>query len=100
RTSAIYTLSLHDALPIFDAVGEGDEIGRDAGFLEQLARRSITDPLAEFDVPARQAPQVAVRRLAAAHQEHASVAPDACTDTEDRSEEHTSELQSRENLVC
>src|SRR5690606_41809348 len=60
-TTEIYTLSLHDALPIF-GVQSADQRGRRSG--EQHRRR----------LPLR--------------------------DQSRRSEEHTSELQSRENLVC
>src|SRR5947209_20032888 len=61
-TTAIYTLSLHDALPIFQR------------------RRSLDDALLGAAViPAL------VRRMTAAPR---------------RSEEHTSELQSRQYLVC
>src|SRR2546430_10599979 len=60
-TTEIYTLSLHDALPIF----------------AQRRPRGLRD-----------------RRLAVAdHRGHRERA-------EDRSEEHTSELQSQSNLVC
>src|SRR5436309_10835285 len=62
----IYTLSLHDALPIF--------LRRDRGVVPAM----IED------------------QLAAALQERADVRIVAV----ERSEEHTSELQSRENLVC
>src|SRR5436309_11105814 len=56
-TTKIYTLSLHDALPIW---------------------RAIRRPIARWPLPAAATP---ANRAA-------------------RSEEHTSELQSRENLVC
>src|SRR5690606_42095058 len=60
-TTAIYTLSLHDALPI-----------------------SSSDPI-----------RAATARTAQPHPR-----PPAETYSSMRSEEHTSELQSRENLVC
>src|SRR5947209_11129460 len=58
-TSVFYTLSLHDALPICDLVGEADE-GEAADLAELVGQRLH----------------------------------------EQRSEEHTSELQSRQYLVC
>src|SRR5436309_13326430 len=64
-TTEIYTLSLHDALPISD-----------------LAARVARERLS--------------RGRAAAHRRTA----DRRYRRGDRSEEHTSELQSRENLVC
>src|SRR5688572_32701803 len=75
-TTEIYTLSLHDALPIFDA-------GRDARQLraprpaegEERNREEAAD--ADHD---RHRPRHAARAA--------------------RSEEHTSELQSQSNLVC
>src|SRR3712207_8330576 len=64
-TTEIYTLSLHDALPIFDYVGrDGVED------MKQIAGRFAT----------------------------ASTLPLMLDST--RSEEHTSELQSRQYLVC
>src|SRR5690606_39564803 len=73
-TAAIYTLSLHDALPIYGSRHPGRrrrrwQHGRDPQRGRGIRHRG----------PAR------AGRLDAA---------------QDRSEEHTSELQSRENLVC
>src|SRR5690606_41689193 len=87
-TTVIYTLSLHDALPIFlgnsrsaargehavrgaqaRAPGEGHAVPARAGGARRACRRDVHDDL---------------RALVAV----------------ERSEEHTSELQSRENLVC
>src|SRR5690606_41844954 len=95
-TTSLYTLSLHDALPISAMVGPiGDEIvsrpgQRDAAGLSERfesggdvyavpvdAAVSLLQHVAEIDADAEQ---------------HATVGG--------RSEEHTSELQSRENLVC
>src|SRR5207249_12336365 len=70
-TTAIYTLSLHDALPIFDQ--ERPALPR--------ADRQKTDAR-DFRGMPRQAWELAARQQA------------------DRSEEHTSELQSRFDLVC
>src|SRR2546421_7169452 len=85
-TTEIYTLSLHDALPIFIVRLEGE------GFLEasgrgKTLRRHVGDPGALLDwlatVPS-------ARRV----RERLDVSLYA------RSEEHTSELQSRSDLVC
>src|SRR5690606_42096480 len=70
-STALYTLSLHDALPIFGAV-----------------RDVLVDRAGEV-TPDRAHGRVL--RVGRAHH----LAP-----LEDRSEEHTSELQSRESLVC
>src|SRR5436309_9020692 len=74
-TTEFYTLSLHDALPIFPGAercvrdGEGDR--------EQHEARG---PGAHVDADGRRS--------------------SCCSRPPSRSEEHTSELQSRENLVC
>src|SRR5690606_40999006 len=79
-TPAIYPLSLHDALPILDVAGE------------HVTMKDADDP--------RLARVAGIARL-----------PDGLVLLQDpgdarearvvrRSEEHTSELQSRENLVC
>src|SRR5256885_7405556 len=70
-TTEIYTLSLHDALPIFDEVCDA-VVGVD-----------VHDP-------------VLLRQLEVADVVHR----DATAALELRSEEHTSELQSPCNLVC
>src|SRR5690606_40653250 len=73
-TTAIYTLSLHDALPIFDQAG-AVLLGLAQGLDQALqALFGLVD-----------GGDGTVAQLAAGHL---------------RSEEHTSELQSRENLVC
>src|SRR2546422_10673316 len=75
-TTEIYTLSLHDALPISSAMGCADGSG-----LNQCARAS-SDTLRR-DMIQRLQRSARGRRRA------------RC-----RSEEHTSELQSRLHLVC
>src|SRR2546422_10492013 len=74
-TTEIYTLSLHDALPI----------SRGATWYHLLARSGgLRRPVQ---------PRRAARRAAAS--ERRSIPP-----VQERSEEHTSELQSRLHLVC
>src|SRR3712207_7627190 len=70
-TTEIYTLSLHDALPIWVRIGIALDPARRA------VVRPIVDSLLAMFVPA-----------------HCAV------DLQVRSEEHTSELQSRQYLVC
>src|SRR5688572_31231594 len=72
-TTEIYTLSLHDALPIYPPGGGAPPGQRRAG-----AHRPRS-----------------ARRAGARHLRH-QCAGLGCT----RSEEHTSELQSQSNLVC
>src|SRR2546430_15799558 len=69
-TTEIYTLSLHDALPI----SLGDVEAQADAFLSGLAGLPIVETRKDFLVEARYRAQ--------------------------RSEEHTSELQSQSNLVC
>src|SRR5690606_39410391 len=74
-----YTLSLHDALPISQAGRLGDQVGIAQICRGDLQRRDIEirQSIDTWLVPGR------------------AQVGDAL-----RSEEHTSELQSRENLVC
>src|SRR2546430_10054759 len=74
-TTEIYTLSLHDALPIYTAPGPG-------------AHPPRTHP------PGVTRSWSGSARRTAPHRRRAYRAPRA------RSEEHTSELQSQSNLVC
>src|SRR5258706_4069063 len=70
-TTEIYTLSLHDALPIYVDDAEGRQLGQD--LVDHLGRRVVG------------VDQQGDARLRLRH---------------GRSEEHTSELQSLTNLVC
>src|SRR3712207_7488420 len=80
-TTEIYTLSLHDALPI-----SAGEAASGAGGARGEARRSV------------QAPRGILRRL---ESDQADIRQKAIAMTKlKRSEEHTSELQSRQYLVC
>src|SRR5690606_41733938 len=93
------TLSLHDALPIFSVV---TEVGEGTTFHVDLPRKktSVAGPGA---APQAGQDDVSLRIL------HVDDDLDILSVTESafagraivrRSEEHTSELQSRENLVC
>src|SRR5690606_42049845 len=90
--TAIYALSLHDALPILElrvlgAVGDPVELVADEHELSDLAHERVE----EVDVDADRAlGRVAVVLGLAGLLGGRGL----------RSEEHTSELQSRENLVC
>src|SRR3712207_7046562 len=77
-TTEIYTLSLHDALPIYVA---GFRWGRDRGY----------DVLVEMDADGSHHPEQLPGLLAALDDADLVLG---------RSEEHTSELQSRQYLVC
>src|SRR3712207_7932284 len=81
-TTEIYTLSLHDALPIFAVTGRRRPL-----FRRQRLRRLRHAPLVRRD---------AARRRGPARQSHRALG----RRSRERSEEHTSELQSRQYLVC
>src|SRR5690606_41792662 len=77
-TPEIYTLSLHDALPISACISE-IRSQRSASFIKWVEIKMVTPSWRARSIIRRQ-------KLSRA--------------TGSRSEEHTSELQSRENLVC
>src|SRR3712207_8689862 len=81
-TTEIYTLSLHDALPIFEDVNKDGRADLTLQFeRDQLVKNGdITKATTQLVVLATQ--------------------QDGCRQLSGRSEEHTSELQSRQYLVC
>src|SRR3712207_8687051 len=83
-TTEIYTLSLHDALPIYGP-RPGDICRQDAHGVRRLLPRAVQRA-------ARRARPPAERPCGLARRAHGL--------TDNRSEEHTSELQSRQYLVC
>src|SRR5690606_40623488 len=95
---ALYTLSLHDALPIFPpAQAPGTE-----AVAQTADRDDAQEPAASSS--SRQQPGGRDQRAfptgtARHHGDPAERETRAAHDGQ-RSEEHTSELQSRENLVC
>src|SRR3712207_9506314 len=82
-TTEIYTLSLHDALPIW--LPAPQRHGQPAAEVGGVPRPDRPDRL-----PVRNAGQLRARQGRWARQRRRA----------DRSEEHTSELQSRQYLVC
>src|SRR5438093_9486364 len=94
-TTEIYTLSLHDALPIFDGLKVGERAAQPAlGDVERPAalRLRLEDVLELF----LGADEQDVLTL----QHHPAEQLLRGLDLAQRSEEHTSELQSLTNLVC
>src|SRR3712207_9347699 len=75
-TTEIYTLSLHDALPILPFQAQVIDLGKDNNPARKLQ-------IAEMAIKGLYVDKVDEQKL-----------------VEDRSEEHTSELQSRQYLVC
>src|SRR5690606_41001819 len=93
--TSIYTLPLHDALPIFSARRSGPDPHADPATAGHPARRASMTPPTWEQARARWA-EVNTYWLS-------TVRPDGrphAVPLLGRSEEHTSELQSRENLVC
>src|SRR3712207_7885636 len=88
-TTEIYTLSLHDALPIFHRLG-------DDGAVVRARPAGCADPRGREQGGLAHEPQHAT--LGRAKACHAQPRPDLPVPL--RSEEHTSELQSRQYLVC
>src|SRR5207253_9024374 len=91
----IYTLSLHDALPISPSRDPGRGADR-TGERDPPARRARGDGETQAAAAFRWA--AAARRPCAGARQQAEGA--AARRTSRRSEEHTSELQSRGHLVC
>src|SRR5205085_12033914 len=81
-TTEIYTLSLHDALPIYVAHGVAVAIGGPVRGERELRPVGRDRRLGVVPVTVGELPRIAGQRH------------------EPRSEEHTSELQSQSNLVC
>src|SRR5688572_31530577 len=87
-TTAIYTLSLHDALPIYVV----DE--------QFFAHRSDLTDGCRRDQAARGNQEIAPDQLAVRARQVLEAQAAELHEEERRSEEHTSELQSQSNLVC
>src|SRR5690606_39812356 len=103
-TTETYTLSLHDALPIFDHEPTAEEIARlvDKPVNDVKRMLGLNERVASMDTPIGAGSDKSLLDTVA--DEGASDPADLLQDNNMcsclRSEEHTSELQSRENLVC
>src|SRR5690606_39398972 len=89
----LYTPSLHDALPILSGMMDGQVAAvrtalDDAGFSNAAILAYAAKYASAFYGPFREAVQSSLQGDRRSYQ------------LDPRSEEHTSELQSRENLVC
>src|SRR3712207_8263299 len=87
-TTEIYTLSLHDALPILSALKMNARRAPSKGRLAARRTISLTCPMV-VNAPSG---TISVRS--------GCIPLSALSSTATRSEEHTSELQSRQYLVC
>src|SRR5690606_41430298 len=90
-----YTLSLHDALPISLAAAKA---------ARAVLMGAVGGPKWR-DAPRHKRPEAGLLALREGMNVYANLRPAICFDaladaSSLRSEEHTSELQSRENLVC
>src|SRR5690606_42122152 len=93
----IYPLSLHDALPIFQDVADGEQHGLDRA---DDPPATLADDDDRGALGLEQAPHVAVVDSGADLVGQGVDEVVLGLVVEARSEEHTSELQSRGNLVC
>src|SRR5690349_23584749 len=84
-TSVIYPLSLHDALPICPCAGSRTSTAELRRASRSIQRRELWLPVSSSEVQRNTTRRCGSRR--------------ACA-MASRSEEHTSELQSRRDLVC
>src|SRR3712207_7487518 len=89
-TTEIYTLSLHDALPIC-------EVGYVIAGLKDIEALRVGDTVTRVDDPASEPLPGYAQALPTVF---CGLYPTVGEDFERRSEEHTSELQSRQYLVC
>src|SRR5205807_7626017 len=99
-TSPIYTLSLHDALPIYAIVGFYDEVTSDMD--SEFGATAVTMIFPEFPLLKKRI-QICQDLISEAREEYDKRTANymALRNTHiPRSEEHTSELQSPCNLVC
>src|SRR5690606_41789908 len=91
-----FSLSLHDALPIFTVPGQQSYPINPDFFMVIVVRFGnypVLKPITPYELESRPLDQgIPTHYLV--------VGRDRLTDRVVRSEEHTSELQSRENLVC
>src|SRR5690606_40294059 len=94
--SYIYTLSLHDALPILRCGIGQRRFGRCQG---ALGIQAVEVGQATFLIQAARIVRGAAGRIARIAQGLVALQVVGVV-AQQRSEEHTSELQSRENLVC
>src|SRR5690606_41826774 len=85
-TTQIYTLSLHDALPILARFSRSAPTPSSA--VASMVSHSMVSSLVRIDPIRFQSPS------------NGYSSPHLIAYSRTRSEEHTSELQSRENLVC
>src|SRR5690606_41721616 len=93
--SHIYTLSLHDALPIFWSLVSGQYNWRLINFAESIFGGTVSHEVGFYKLP----DNVSYVNIASVIPSRENKPINIASETM-RSEEHTSELQSRENLVC
>src|SRR5699024_11575306 len=97
-TTSIYTLSLHDALPISSPIACSRKSVSNSS-PEKAALISSQAPLM-FSKPSLKEPNNSAQSMDSKMPVKRSLKKLIIAPVEDRSEEHTSELQSRFDLVC
>src|SRR5207247_10978287 len=96
---SVFTLSLHDALPILRT--KGVTMSEPLVFLDVDTQVDFMLPTGSLYVPGAEQIIPHLKKLMNSAREHAiPVLSSADAHAPDRSEEHTSELQSRVDLVC
>src|SRR5690606_41910815 len=97
QTTQIYTLSLHDALPIFQRFGLTEPQDLVGKTLQNRQREVIA---AGLQIAGADFPRLGGKAFALGPDLGSVVFANFVIAFQVRSEEHMSELQSRENLVC
>src|SRR5207244_10566886 len=97
QTTSIYTLSLHDALPILGQQTRHSRGARDGANVDDRRQAVACQQAAGGEDSSMTAPLPSGRTGPVGHQ-RARLAGGSWAET--RSEEHTSELQSPDHLVC
>src|SRR5439155_26075610 len=98
-TPALSTLSLHDALPIWSAFARRNNDRNRIGIVNSQCSGRILRP-SPTRVSGQPSDRRASRGVPVYSKQRGRQAREAKQPTEMRSEEHTSELQSRGHLVC
>src|SRR5690606_41653968 len=96
----MHALSLHDALPIFMGKYGEDRSKKDGGGQSWKLQKAFVEKIRELMEYQSRDAQMHYEFNKRMHPPARFVYPPRDWDFQDRSEEHTSELQSRENLVC
>src|SRR5204862_5358709 len=96
----IYTLSLHDALPIYRGIAsEANTVLVKVGMSSRVRHSDLARGI-RWVLRHREEFKIRIINISAGGDFEASYLTDELSQAAERSEEHTSELQSRRDLVC